>query len=261
MRNLACFPELPTEAAALEALARHASSLSGLEIEPVSAETLQAGAVQLGAGLLPLMLFLSPGGSQRPDAAVQLIRKLRHAGFRAPIIALMEGDSIDTPTVLLDAGADDVLPLPRPPHEIRARINAVSRRLHGLNTSELRMGPLEIFLDGRHPQVAGVPVAMSGREYQILRHLALNHGKVVTRAALHDALYALDPMPPFDKIINVYICRMRAKLEAVMPEAGPMIETVNGRGYRLGPGEGIRRQPQSRRNMITCSSASSGVAA
>lgn len=198
-----------------------------LDLEAVSEAALKAVAAHLGqSSLLPLVLV-----SERDIAAdLSLLRGLREAGFGGAILVLTP---MPAATDFLNAGADDVMLIPADPVELRARLAAVERRSHGIRSEAVQLGDLRVYLDGRHPEFRGQIVQLSAREYQILRYLALNVERVVTKAAIYDALYALCAMPPFDKIIDVYICRLRGKFGKLTDQGNRFIQTVPGRGYRL----------------------------
>lgn len=199
----------------------------GLDLENVSEAALSGAAAHLGKNdLLPLVLVTLPNIT--PDLA--LLRSLRGGGFTGAILVLTPAN---TATAFLNAGADDVMMIPADPVELLARLSAVSRRSHGIPSESVQLNDLRIYLDGRHPEFGGQVLQLSAREYQILRYLALNVDRVVTKAAIYDALYALCAMPPFDKIIDVYICRLRRKFGKLTAEGSRFIQTVPGRGYRL----------------------------
>ncbi|MCB5410847.1 response regulator transcription factor [Pseudogemmobacter faecipullorum] len=199
---------------------------AGLELIPVERAALEASATRLARNdQLPVFL------AGPADSA--MLRQLRSLGFTGPVLVLMPGVSALQTADLIYAGADDVLALPVAGCELMARVAAVSRRLHGVSAGALTVGALEFYLDGRHPRLHGEEIRLSAREYDIMRHLMLNAQRVVAKEAIYDALYALCALPPFDKIIDVYICRLRAKMTRIRPGCGAYIETVPGRGYRM----------------------------
>jgi two-component system cell cycle response regulator CtrA len=76
-------------------------------------------------------------------------------------------------------------------------------------------------------------VFLSGREHAVFRQLALNASRVVSKAAIYDAVYGMAEDQPFDKVIDVYICKIRKKIASVAGGGHSYIETVHGRGYKL----------------------------
>lgn len=65
----------------------------------------------------------------------------------------------------------------------------------------------------------------------------LNARRVVSKAAIYDALYGMAEDQPFDKVIDVYICKIRKKIASAAGPGHRYIETVHGRGYKLSPPE------------------------
>ena len=78
-------------------------------------------------------------------------------------------------------------------------------------------------------------VSLSSKENALLCLLAANRGRVLSRTAIFDLLYGLTAYQPFDKAIDIHICRIRTKLARAAPHARRYIETFPGRGYALRP--------------------------
>ena len=117
--------------------------------------------------------------------------------------------------------------------DIRARINAVVRRARGQSGDLVQVGEVTAYFDGRDPEVSGRRMKLSRREHAIFNELALSAGRVVSKASIYDSVYGLAEVPPFDKVVDVYICKIRKKLDASVPFGARYIETVPGRGYRF----------------------------
>ncbi|HEV7372726.1 response regulator transcription factor [Arenibaculum sp.] len=165
-----------------------------------------------------------------PDQADQ-ISALRQGGVNSAIVCLLDFRCTASTIELLRNGADDVLVKPINGGEIRARIEAARRRAHGHNTNALTIGRVTAYLDGRDPEVDGVRLRLSHREHAIFTVLALNHRRVVSKERIYEAVYGLSGSDPLDKVIDVYICKLRKKLGQAA--GGKYIETVYGRGYKL----------------------------
>jgi two-component system cell cycle response regulator CtrA len=161
------------------------------------------------------------------------IRRLRAAKFDGPILVLRDSRDPGAAAASLDAGADDDLVTPVPPVELRARINSITRRAAGHAAESLMLGEAQFYFDGRHPEICGREVRLSQREYAIFHELALGGGRCVSKRALYDAIYGMSEEQPFDKVIDVFICKLRKKFAAASSVAHPYIETVHGRGYKL----------------------------
>lgn len=160
------------------------------------------------------------------------IASLRAKVGPAIIVSLLDHRCVNSTIQHLRAGADDVLVKPINPQEIEARLHAVRRRTHGHSSPELTVGRLTIFLDGRDPAVDGQRLRLSHREHAIFSVLALNVGRVVSKEKIYETVYTLSGSDPLDKVIDVYICKLRKKI-AEATGGDKYIETVYGRGYKF----------------------------
>lgn len=168
-----------------------------------------------------------------------LIRTVRRSGLDSPLIVLRDFRNARDTSAALDQGADDVIVQPIRGTELLSRINSIIRRAHGHASESVVVGELVAYFDGRDPMVSGTNIKLSKREHAIFLHLALNSNKVVSKNAIYDAVYGASLDQPFDKVIDVYICKLRKKLAAAAHSGFQYIETVHGRGYRLGPPPGF----------------------
>lgn len=202
-------------------------------------------------GLAPLT---QPGNEIRailigesPDIHSQ-IRTIRRAGCANPVIVLRDFRNSQDTSAALDRGADDVIVSPIKGSEVLSRINSIIRRFHGHAAESVVVGELTAFFDGRDPIVSGARIKLSKREHSIFQHLALNSNKVISKNAIYDAVYGMSADQPFDKVIDVYICKLRKKIAAAAESGSQYIETVHGRGYKLSAPEQLElpapeRQP------------------
>ncbi len=199
-------------------------------LEGIAAST--SGMDENACNMLPVLIGLSPDF----DAA-ELIREFRASGSTSPVIILQAALAPVRVAEILDAGADDVITSTRTGAistiEIAARLRAVTRRNNGASEPKVTLGSLVVYLDGRHPEVDGVPVKISARENTILSILAFNAGKVVRREAIFDTLYTLSDYQPYMKAIDIHICKLRKKLAPYFPDGHVPIRTYNGKGYCL----------------------------
>jgi two-component system cell cycle response regulator CtrA len=169
------------------------------------------------------------GSVEDPSGCVSLLRR---SEFNAVVLCLLDRRCSTTSVNILRSGADDVLVKPVVGAEICARIEVAYRRAHGLTSNALPVGRLTVFLDGRDPEVDGERLRLSQREHAILSVLALNHRRVVSKEHIYEAVYGLSGLEPLDKVIDVYICKLRKKI-ATATGGGRYIETVYGRGFKL----------------------------
>jgi two-component system response regulator PhoP len=166
-----------------------------------------------------------------PDrSGVDLVRRLRAAGRRFPILVLTAREHWQDKVAGLNAGADDYVVKPCHLDELKARINALLRRAAGQAEPVLRAGPVTVHTDSREVRVSGRPVQLTAFEYRLLEMLALRAGRIVSKAELTDQLYDQD-FERESNVIEVLVTRLRNKLD---PDRSlNLIETVRGQGYRM----------------------------
>ena len=150
----------------------------------------------------------------------EVVRRIRKRGQRMPVILITARDALDDRIYGLDLGADDYLVKPFELAELSARMRAVQRRGGGAG-ARLAFGALVLDLDGRLAELDGAPMALSGREWDVLEALVRADGRTVARERLQGE--------GSSNALEVYISRLRPRLEA----AGVAIRTVRGFGYRL----------------------------
>ena len=159
---------------------------------------------------------------------LDLIRKLRVARVRSPLIAVARSMSEAIRLRVLQTGADDLIVDALSHEEIFMKVQNLIRRSRGFHENALRLGQVEINMNAKKIYANGKPVTLTKKEYQIAEILALRKGVVLSKEAILDHLYGgLDEPNP--KIIDVFICKIRKKLQAMGVE--DFIETNWGRGY------------------------------
>jgi len=168
-----------------------------------------------------------------PDGeALDLIREIRSGHPRLPVCLFTRQVGDKLMSQALSQGADDVIRWPD--HgigDITARLRAYVRRAAGYATAEVTFGGLCVDLDRQSVRVGAMPVRLTRVEYELVETLTLRRGAVITRDQIMLQLYAWQDEPDA-KIIDVYICRIRAKLAAA--GAGEeVIATAFRQGYRL----------------------------
>jgi DNA-binding response OmpR family regulator len=162
-----------------------------------------------------------------PDMdGLELLRRLRGAGSRGPILVRPARGPLSAKVAGLDLGADDYLPKPFDMRELEARIRALGRRLGEASSSVLEIGDLQLDTARMQVHLAGQPVELARREYMLLKALAEHPGRVLTREALESRLYAWGEEVA-SNALEVHVHHLRRKLGA------ELILTVRGVGYRL----------------------------
>jgi two-component system cell cycle response regulator CtrA len=168
--------------------------------------------------------------SEERPSEVELIRKLRLAKVRAPIVAVARSMTESARLRILQAGADDLIVNALSHEEVFMKMQNLIRRSRGFQDSSLCIGSVEINMNAKKIFAKGKPVTLTKKEYQIAEILALRKGAVLSKEAILDHLYGgLDEPNP--KIIDVFICKIRKKLQSMGVE--DFIETNWGRGYMV----------------------------
>ncbi len=167
-----------------------------------------------------------------PDmSGYEVLRTLRLSKVKTPILILSGMGGIEDKVRGLGFGADDYMTKPFHKDELIARIHAIVRRSKGHAQSVIATGDLIVNLDAKTVEISGLPVHLTGKEYQMLELLSLRKGTTLTKEMFLNHLYGGMDEPEL-KIIDVFICKLRKKLDAVSGGQN-YIETVWGRGYVL----------------------------
>jgi DNA-binding response OmpR family regulator len=162
-----------------------------------------------------------------PDGhGLGLLRQWRSEGLATPLIVITASDSLGDRLAGLDEGADDFLVKPFAVPELVSRIRAVTRRMAQQAASRWVMGSLELDIARHSCTLAGAPLALSPREFDILVVLARAAGSVVAKHRLAQALAPLGEALDFNAI-EVHVYNLRRKVGAAR------VQTVRGVGYRL----------------------------
>ena len=158
----------------------------------------------------------------------EVVSRLRAARVEAPVMVLSAINKTSAKVKALGAGADDYLAKPFDPDELAARMQAMIRRSKGYSQPRIQMGAVSLDLAAKEVAVQGQPVHLTGKEYAILELLMLRRGSVLSKENFLDHLYGgMDE--PDAKIIDVFVCKLRKKLQQA--GAANIIGTVWGRGY------------------------------
>ena len=162
---------------------------------------------------------------------VEAVARLRRAGVEKPILMLSALGRAEERVEGLDGGADDYLAKPFEPSELVARLRALYRRAGALaNQPILIHGDIELNVRARTAHRAGRHLALSPKEFELLKFLMEHAGEVVTRQMLLLHVWNLS-FDPQTNVIDVNLVRLRRKLDDGCAPA--CLETVRGVGYRL----------------------------
>ena len=166
-------------------------------------------------------------------------RELRRNGSRTPVLMLTARDTIADKITGLDAGGDDYLTKPFEFAELLARLRALlRRRTTDLLAADVRIGSLRVNMATHTVDRAGRTIVLTAKEFALLAFLARHEGHVVSRAEICAHVWD-DNHDPYSNAIEVYINRLRRKIDSVLD--APLIHTRRGAGYMLA--ELKRNQP------------------
>lgn len=219
MRLLLVEDDRDLAAALAQALGRHGIATDHAA-QAGDAEAMLAVA-DYGAVLLDLGL---------PDRdGLALLRAWRGQGVAVPVIVVTARGDTQARIAGLDAGADDYLPKPFDVDELVARLRAVTRRRDSLAGNAILLGNGRFDMARRELTVAEELVPLSARETELAALLFRRIGRVVAKAAVEDQLFGLMGEGGGPNAVEVYVHRLRRKLEAA--GAAVRIETIRGIGY------------------------------
>jgi two-component system OmpR family response regulator len=160
-----------------------------------------------------------------------VLQRLREAQNPARVIILTARGSVEDRVKGLKAGADDYLPKPFAMDELAARIDALGRRV-GAPVADglLKVADLQMNVSQRRVTRAGVPVALSPRELDVLQVLMQEPGRVFSRTELCERVWQRDH--EYDtRTVEIFITRLRKKVDANGGE--PLIHTLRSVGYSI----------------------------
>jgi DNA-binding response OmpR family regulator len=215
MRRLALLSDRSPQVA-LPALAE---VLPDLKVEPLSV-------VSIGHVLALEPEAVLVDAAEHPAQAWTVLQALRERDPRVPALLVVERDTIER--YPWHEVADEFLYPGAPGAEVRVRLAMLRRRAGSGDGSVTRLGPLALDVDTYRVTASGRPLDLTYKEFELLRFLASNPGRVYTRPALMREVWGYD-FYGGTRTVDVHVRRLRAKLG---PEHEHLIETVRGVGYR-----------------------------
>jgi len=165
-------------------------------------------------------------------SGLDVCRDVRIAGLATPILLLTARDQTADKVIGLKLGADDYVTKPFDTLELMARVEALLRRSPGRAThTVLQLGPLRMDVRATEVTRDGKEVALSAREFQLLRHFMEHPGATLSRSELLQEVWGYED-GTFTRTVDVHIASLRQKLEKD-PKHPELILTVPGMGYKL----------------------------
>jgi two-component system KDP operon response regulator KdpE len=205
----------------------------GLEPEGyqvVEADTAAEG-IRQAAMARPDLVILDLGLPDSPGS--QVLKRIREWS-QVPVLILTVQDADTDKVALLDAGADDYLTKPFSLPELLARLRVLERHSLGPKEPLVKAGDIEVDLANRQVRLKGQEVKLTGTEYDFLRVLAQNAGKVVTQREILKQVWGPNALEN-SHYLRIYSAQLRKKLEDD-PSNPQWIITEPSVGYRLKTG-------------------------
>ncbi|WP_338674285.1 response regulator transcription factor [Streptomyces sp. SCSIO 30461] len=161
----------------------------------------------------------------------EVTRRLRSTGNQAPVVFLTACDATDDKVAGLTLGADDYITKPFSLEEVIARIHAVLRRAHRqpAGTACLEIADLKMDEDSHAVWRADQEIHLTPLEFQLLRFLLANSGRVMSKPQILDNVWNYD-FNGGAGIVETYISTLRRKIDFAEPK---LLHTLRGVGYVL----------------------------
>ena len=134
---------------------------------------------------------------------------------RAPVIAINDSHSLEATLHLFAEGMDDVVRKPVHVRELIARLGAIRRRSSTETAIVARRpasGAVDVFFDGRDPEIDGVTLNLPRRERRILEFLISNQGRRVTKTQIFNAIYGIFDEDVEENVVESHVSKLRKKL-------------------------------------------------
>ena len=165
-----------------------------------------------------------------------VITKIREAEIYTPIINLTSQSSLQDKVTGLSVGADDYVTKPFTFQELIARINALLRRASAHTASKLFLGNIILNTSSRIAYKNNKKIILTKKEYLLLEYFMKNPDKILSRQDIIDNVWKANSSGKYDiasNIIDVYVKKIRTKIEGNDENPNPSIESIRGVGYKL----------------------------
>lgn len=163
---------------------------------------------------------------------IEICKEIRKRGNHTPILILTAKGQINDKVDGLDSGADDYLTKPFSFEELLARIRALNRRPKNALTSIFNIADLTLDRTNYQVKRGMSEIKLSSKEFALLEYLMRNPNKILTKEEIinHVWDYDSDILP---NTVEVYIKKLRAKIDIPFKDRKPLIQTVRGFGYKI----------------------------
>ena len=168
-------------------------------------------------------------------SGLEVLRSLRQAGGSTPVLMLTARGQVIDKVLGLQLGADDYLAKPFDMMELLARVEALLRRsaprASTTSLTSYQFGAVAVDFRSGEVRKGSEPVALSAKEFQLLRHLIENRGAILTRDQLLTEVWGYDNVPS-TRTVDVHMAWLRQKLED-NPKYPVFLLTLRGLGYKF----------------------------
>lgn len=164
-----------------------------------------------------------------------IVEEIRREGHSLPVIMLTATDSPTTIVDCFNAGADDYIVKPFDAKVLIARVNNLLRRsgiMEGGQPIVLTHSNIELNKDTVQVTREGKVIGLTAKEFQLLKFLMENKGKVISRSSLMNNVWGYDNIAQA-RVVDVHISNLRKKMNSGFKDALELVETVRGFGYRV----------------------------
>ncbi len=172
---------------------------------------------------------------QLPDMeGTEVLKEIRsELSWRIPVLFLTQKDGENDIVTALDAGADDYLVKPARPAELKARLNALSRRMsnEAEEQEELVIDPYVINLNKRTILSSGEDISLTDKDFDLAVFMFQNIGRLLSRDFLLERVWGITS-DINTRTVDTHMSRLRRKLN-IKPENGFRVKTIYQHGYRL----------------------------
>jgi DNA-binding response OmpR family regulator len=160
----------------------------------------------------------------------QVCREIRESGVTCPILLLSVSSEIHEKINLLNYGADDYVTKPFSLHELIARIRALLRRPHKMESHILELADIKIDSSRQRVTRGSKEIYLTRKEFSLLEYLVRHRGHVISRGMIMEHVWNADS-DPFSNTIEAHILNLRKKVDT--DSLRKFIKTVPGRGYKI----------------------------
>jgi len=159
---------------------------------------------------------------------LEVTRSLRFKGSTVPILMLTARSETQDVVTGFDAGADDYLRKPFEIPELLSRVRALLKRVeHEKPGARYKVGDIEIDPAARSVTVAGEPITLTAKEYDLLEFFVTNSGRVISRDEILEKVWGGQHTTD-SNVIEVFVCHLRNKIG---DQDNQIIRTIRGVGY------------------------------